>query len=83
MEPLPPLVPCSLQPMCVMGRCRNAQAQKGKQGDLMSGQGKVKWAVLGQEPWWALWASAADAYRPGEYQEMQQAKRNSSNGQVR
>ena len=30
MEPLPPLVACSLQPMCAMGRCRNAQFQEGE-----------------------------------------------------
>lgn len=50
----------------------------------MSGLHKVKWAMLkGQYPWWALWASVADASRPSECHETQRGKRTSSNGQVR
>ena len=50
----------------------------------MSGRDKVTRAMLnGPDPWWALWASVADASRPGECHEVQRGKRTSSSGQVR
>ena len=75
MEPLPPLVACSLQPMCAMGRCRNAQVQEGepRTTNVRAGQGQMG-NVKRQDPWWALWASVADASRPSECHEMQRER---------
>ena len=75
MEPLPPLVACSLQPMCAMGRCRNAQVQEGepRTTNVRAGQGQMG-NVKCQDPWWALWASVADASRPSECHEMQRER---------
>ena len=82
MEPLPPLVACS--PCVPCGDAEMPRFRKGDQGERMSGRDKVTRAMLnGQDPWWALWASVADASRPGECHEVQRGKRTSSSGQVR
>lgn len=77
-------LPAACSPCEPWGDAEMPRFRKGNQGQLMSRLDKVKWAMLnGQDPWWARWASVADASRPSECPEMQRGKRTSCSGQVR